>query len=103
MAEPVAANSWVEIQAILFPPGQRAPQVPEDTAAVPLELRAKGFLLHPARPGDEVEILTMAGRKLRGTLARVNPPYEHGFGPPIAELTTIASELRRLLNRGETA
>lgn len=97
MAERVRAGAWVEVHRVLLEPGQRAPRVPEDTRGVPLELRAKGFLLRDARPGEEVEIETTTGRRLRGTLREENPPYAHGFGPPLPELLAIAAELRALL------
>jgi len=95
-------DTWVEIRAIILDAGARAPQVPEDTQHVPLEMRAKGFLVAPAEPGEEAEILTVAGRRLRGTLVSANPSYAHGFGPPISALLPIAREVRALL-RNEDA
>jgi hypothetical protein len=47
--------------------------------------------------GDQVEIVTAAGRRLHGTLAQANPAYAHGFGAPIAELVAIGGESRALL------
>ena len=99
MAERAEAGTWVEIHRMLLPPGERAPQVPEDTQRVPLEMLAKGFLVAPASLGQEAEIRTATGRRLRGTLTRINPPYEHGFGPPIPELAVIGMELRALLQQ----
>jgi hypothetical protein len=98
MVDVVATNTWVEIHRIELTPDQRAPQVPADTRQVPLEMRAKGFLAAPARLGDQAEIITAAGRRLRGVLSVVNPAYTHGFGPPIAELSTIGSEVRAILH-----
>jgi hypothetical protein len=97
MAEPIAQGTWVEVHRIVLAPGQRAPHIPEDTKRVPLEMRVKGFLTAPAALGEEVEIVTPAGRRLRGTLSEINPSYTHGFGPPIPELATIRGELRALL------
>jgi hypothetical protein len=97
VADRVRAGAWVEIHRVLLEPGERAARVPEDTQAVPLEMRAKGFLLQEAGAGEEVEIETAAGRRLRGTLQRENPPYAHGFGPPLPELLAIASEVRDVL------
>ncbi len=97
MAEPVAKGTWVEIHGIVLPAGGRAPQVPDDTRQLPLEMRAKGFLAEPAVLGEDVTIVTPAGRRLRGTLSAVNPAYTHGFGPPIAELTGIGGEVRAML------
>lgn len=99
MTEEVDRGTWVEIHGIVLPPGERAAQVPDDTRKVPLEMRAKGFLTAPAAMGEEAEILTAAGRRLRGTLALVNPAYLHGFGPPISELISIGGEVRAMLRR----
>jgi hypothetical protein len=90
-------GTWVEIHSIVLSAGERAPQVPQDTQNVPLEMRAKGFLLHAAQVGEHVEIETCAGRRVEGTLVIVNPAYTHTFGAPVAELTTIGSEVRAIL------
>jgi hypothetical protein len=97
MAELVSAGTWVEIHSIVLPATQRAQQIPEDTKGVPLEMRVKGFLVAAASLGDQVEIVTVTGRRLNATLVEVNPAYAHGFGPPIPELLTIGSEVRALL------
>lgn len=97
MAEFVAEGTWVEIHGIVLEPEERAPQVPEDTRQVPLEMRVKGFLAAPAAPDQEAEVITPAGRRLRGTLSAVNPAYSHGFGAPVPELSGIGGELRALL------
>ena len=103
MAEPVAKGTWVEIHRIVLAPGERAPQVPNDAQDLPLEMRVRGFLLVPAAIGEDAEIQTPAGRRLRGTLVAENPAYTHGFGPPIPELSTIGNAVRRILRewRGE--
>ncbi len=87
----------MEIHRIVLPAGQRAPQVPEDTSHVPLEMRVKGFLLEPAGIGDEAEIVTPVGRRLRGQLSEVNPGYEHSFGRPVPALSSVGDELRAIL------
>ncbi len=97
MAEPIVSGTWVEIHRVVLGPAERAPQVPEDTRAAPLEMRVKGFLVEPAILGDEVTIVTPAGRHLRGTLTAGNPAYTHGFGAPIPELTMIGEEVRTIL------
>ena len=97
MAERAAKGAWVEIHGIVLAAGERAPQVPEDTQRVPLEMRAKGFLVAPASMGETVEVVTVAERRLSGALSAINPAYDHGFGAPLAELLTIGQELRALL------
>jgi hypothetical protein len=99
MAELIAQDTWVEIHQILLAAGARAPKVPSDTKIVPLEMRVKGFLVEPALPGEEAEIVTPAGRHLRGTLVQINPAYNHSFGPPIPELTRIGIEVRDILRQ----
>ena len=97
MTRPISKGTWVEIHNIVLPAGERAPQVPEDTQQVPLEMRVKGFLAEPASLDEEAEIITTAGRHLRGRLVEVNPAYSHRFGAPIPELSTIGGEVRAIL------
>lgn len=94
-------GSWVEIGEVVLEAGARAPQVPEDTQRVPLETRVKGFLVADAELGAETEIETPSGRRLRGTLMAINPAYDHGFGPPLAELLDIGREVRAILRSKE--
>ena len=97
MAERAMLGAWVEIHRCVLQTGERAPQVPEDTRGVPLEMRVKGFLVAPAAPGEAAEIVTPVGRRLQGTLTAVNPAYTHGFGAPLPELSTIGGEVRAML------
>ena len=97
MAERLDPGTWVEIHCVVLRPDERAAHIPDDTQAVPLEMRVKGFLAHAAARGDDAEIVTPAGRRLRGTLVDVNPAYSHGFGPPIPELSPIGQEVRAIL------
>ncbi len=97
MAKLISKGTWVEIHNIVLPAGKRAPQVPEDTQQVPLQMRVKGFLLEHASLDEGVEIITTVGRHLRGTLIEVNPAYTHQFGAPIPELSTIGGEVRAIL------
>jgi hypothetical protein len=99
--ERVAQGTWVELHRVLLPPGERAPQLPEETQRVPLELRVKGFLVADATLGESAEVVTAAGRRLRGTLARALPRYEHGFGSPVPELLAVGAELRARLRDQE--
>lgn len=99
MADLTAKGTWVEIHRIVLPAGERAPQAPEDTRQVSLEMRVKGFLAEPAAIGTEAEIVTASGRQLRGTLVEINPAYTHGFGAPIPELMAIGNEVRAMLSQ----
>jgi hypothetical protein len=92
-----AKHTWVEIGGVVLPKGERAPNLPDDTKQVPLEMRVKGFLLHGAKIGEEAEISTPSGRTVKGTLTEINPVYAHMFGRPIPELSPIAKEIRAIL------
>ena len=94
----IEKGSWVEIHDVVLEAGERAPQVPQDTQRVPLEMRVKGFLSAPAAIGEQADIVTLSGRQLRGKLVQVNPAYTHSFGAPIPELSTIGREVRALLH-----
>jgi hypothetical protein len=98
MTERAPAHTWVEIHRIVLEPGERAPQVPEDTQQVPLEMRVKGFLVHDATVGEEAEIRTPAGRILTGTLMAIKPAYTHTYGAPIPALWPIGGEVREILS-----
>jgi 4-hydroxy-tetrahydrodipicolinate reductase len=93
----IPAGTWVEIGRVVLAAGARAPHVPEDTKRVPLEMRVKGFLAAPAALGAEAEIVTAAGRRLRGRLTAADPAYAHGFGARIPELAAIGAEVRARL------
>lgn len=92
-------GQWVEIHRIVLPAGQRAPQVPEETQRVPLEMRTKGFLDADARIGEQVTVTTVIGRKVAGTLINIEPCYKHDFGGHVGELATIGPELRSILRQ----
>ena len=97
----VARGTWVELHRTLLGPGERAPQVPDETQRVPLELCVKGVLTGDAVLGEEAEVVTPAGRLLRGTLRTALPAYDHSFGPPVPELLAVRAELRaRLAHAG---
>lgn len=93
-------GDWVRIHNIVLEAGERAPNIPEDTQNVPLELWDKGFLLDEgANIGDKVEVETYIGRKMEGTLIEVNPYYEHDFGKCVPELMYIGRQVRSLLEK----
>jgi len=102
MKETVKAGSWVQIYQVILPSEKRAVQVPDDTKKVPLELKVKGFLLSDATLGDEVEIKTAAGRRLKGKFVEANPSYEHKFGKVIPELLQIGPEIRKIIRNKES-
>jgi 2-amino-4-ketopentanoate thiolase alpha subunit len=99
MADPVRcrAGDWVEVRYVLLEPGDRAANLPADTAAQPLLVWVKGFARHGADEGDELTVETVTGRAVTGTLTDVNPGYTHSFGRPTPELTHVGRDLRARL------
>lgn len=93
----IEAGSWVQIDRIVLPPGKRAPGVPPDTAALPLQARVKGFLAAASMPGEIATVRTLSGRSATGRLIVVNPGYTHGFGDPVPELLEVGREERERL------
>lgn len=91
-------GDWVQIYQVILPVGERAPQVPSETASVPLEMWVKGFLVEmQAQVGTDVTIRSLAGRLLQGKLVAVKPHYEVSYGHPQPELLTIGAELKAIL------
>lgn len=93
-------GDWVQVHQIVLKPEERAPQVPDDTKKVPLELWVKGTLMQDASIGDEVEVRTMTGRSVKGNLVAINPPYTHNFGEFVPELLRIDMQLKEILFGG---
>jgi hypothetical protein len=85
----VSKHAWVRIHQILLKPEERANNLPEETKKVPLELWVKGFLTADAEIGSEVEVTTLTGRLVKGTLLAVNPAFDPGFGDFVPEILTI--------------
>ena len=90
-------NDWVQIRTVILPAGERAPQVPEETQAVPLIMLTKGFANSEAETGQTVSITAVTGLVMEGELVAVNPTYGHDYGEPVPELLQIGMELRQQL------
>jgi len=93
-------GDWVEISAVLLAPAERAPNLPADTAAVPLTMRARGAAVEGGEVGQEITVRTQAGRLLRGTLVAVKPSFGHGFGECVPELIEVRRRLKELMAGG---
>ncbi|MEL7646916.1 MAG: 2-amino-4-oxopentanoate thiolase subunit OrtA [Sedimentibacter sp.] len=96
----IKKGEWVLIHRNVLEPTQRAPQVPDDTKQVPLELWVKGYLQEDANIGDEVTVLTRTKREERGTLLEANPYYKHDFGKFVPELLRVSEQVRDILFGG---
>jgi hypothetical protein len=78
----VPAGAWVRIHRIELAPSERAPGIPEDSAAVPFESWINGWLVENSPFGSRTRIRTATGRVVEGELVEVGPGYEHSFGSP---------------------
>jgi len=94
-------GQWVQIQAVVLPPSDRAKNIPEDTSMVPYVMRVKGYLEDSeASIGDRVVIMSVIGRRLEGELIQIEPSYTHDFGSHVSELSEagqMISDLYRSL------
>ncbi|MBS1862568.1 MAG: hypothetical protein JSS68_12745 [Actinobacteria bacterium] len=96
--EPVPAGAQVQIVFTVLAPSERAEGLPPDTAALPYLARGRGALLAAARPGEEVEIETQAGRRISGTLELAEPADTHSFGAAPPQLVFTQRAIARLLD-----
>ena len=94
-------GDWVMIYNIVLEPKDRAPQIPEDTKKVPLEMWIKGFLLEDTEVGEMADIETIVGRKVSGKLVEIHPTHKHNYGNHIPEILQIGKTLKELLFYGE--
>ena len=97
----IKKDSWVRIHSIALQPEERAANIPDDSKKVPLEFWTKGYLQADAEMGAEVEVLTKAGRLVKGTLVEVNPQYQLDYGKLVPELLRIGEDARRILREGK--
>ncbi len=95
-------GDWVRIHSVVLKPEQRAPQVPADTARVPLEMWIKGWLQQDAKPGDTVQVLTRSGRQAEGTLLEGGLDYTHSFGAYIPQVAQISDMVRAKLRESKS-
>ncbi|GAU76925.1 2-amino-4-oxopentanoate thiolase subunit OrtA [Fusibacter sp. 3D3] len=97
----IKKGDWVKVHRIILTCEQRAPQVPEDTKKVPLEMWVKGFAQSDSELGEEVTVKTITGRLETGKIVEVNPTYSHSFGNFIPELLQIGIDLKDILFGGD--
>lgn len=95
-------GEWVKIYRVILTPEERAPQVPDDTKLVPLEMWVKGFITADAELGEIVEVKTITDRMESGKLVEINPTYTHSFGNFVPELLQIGLDLKKILFGGDS-
>ena len=98
-------GDFVRIHNIVLKVGERADNLPEDTKKVPLEMwngQIQTILLEKeAEIGEEVEVITITGRKVKGILVEINPVYRHNYGEFVPEILQIGLQARKILFGGE--
>ena len=99
--ETIKKGSWVRIYDVVLKSSERAPNLPEDTKKVALEMWNKGILVADAKIGDRVQIKTLTNRMVEGKLLEENPTYNHSFGKFMPEILPIGRQLREILRGGE--
>ena len=88
-------GDWVEISSIVLEREERAPNLPPDTAAVPYTLWVRGFATSEAVVGEQISIVTAAGRAHSGTLEGINPEHHLSHGESVPELAQARFELKK--------
>ncbi|HPX92741.1 MAG TPA: 2-amino-4-oxopentanoate thiolase subunit OrtA [Bacillota bacterium] len=95
-------GDYAVIQEVVLPVGQRAPQVPEDTAKTPLIAFTKGWIQEDeARAGERVHVKTMSGRTVEGTLTSRDLAPSHDYGDYVPELLVVHRQVRNILFGGD--
>ena len=97
----IKKHSWVLIENVLLTKEERAANIPEDTRNTDLMEWCKGFTQEEANIGDIVEIVTVTGRKIKGTIKEVNPGYNHNFGEFIPDILYIGMQAREILRNNK--
>jgi len=97
----VKKGTWVNIQATILEPKDRAEGIPEETAKTPLIMWVCGFLDADANVGDKVTITTRSGRKESGVLDEVEPTSTVTYGDFIPEILDIGTKARAILFGGD--
>ena len=84
----VAKGTWVEVERILAPAGERTLREP---ARPPQAVRVSGFLLEDAELGQQVRIRTIVGHEHAGKLRIENPGYGHSFGHTFPQILRVGA------------
>lgn len=98
----VKKEDWIQIENVVLPAGNRAPQVPEDTQKCDLKIWVKGEALADAERGELVQVRTTTGRIAEGYPVEINPGYMHDYGEFQPELLKIERQLKEILFGGES-
>ena len=95
----IRKGTWIEVEEIILSPLERAANIPEDTKKTPLKCWTRGFSLEDCEIGQESEIVTSTGRRVRGIVVGEEPGYYHTYGGYVSELSHIGTQGREILEQ----
>lgn len=93
-------GEWVQVENVVLPAGERAPQVPEDTQKCDLKLWVKGLLNEDCELGEQAKITTVTGRVVEGKMCSIKPRYIHDYGEFQPEFLKIELQLKEIMFGG---
>lgn len=93
----IEKGTWVEIEREVLSPEGRSSAIPDETKKNPLTMWVRGNTLQPSNLGEQVEIETISGRRIKGKLTQIEPAYTHSFGKYIGEISYIGKQAREIL------
>ncbi|MGW1551567.1 2-amino-4-oxopentanoate thiolase subunit OrtA [Streptomyces sp. NPDC002346] len=85
---------WIEVEWTALEPADRREGIPDDTAATPLRVRARGMAVS-AEIGKEATVTTVIGREVTGLVREIEPGYHHSFGKPLSSWLEMRDAIRR--------
>ena len=93
----VKSGTWVNIRSTILKAGERASNIPEDTAETPLVMWIKGYLLADCKIGEKAQVQTVTGRIESGILEEAEPSTDINFGIFVPEVMKIGVQARKEL------
>jgi len=96
----VKSGTWVSIRSTILEAGNRAANIPEDTANVPLDMWVKGYLVQDCDLGGLATVHTVTGRVETGVLEEVQPTTVVNYGDFVPEVLQIGVTVRKILFGG---
>lgn len=94
----IKENTFVRIKKVILNPDSRSKNLPKETKRVPLVMWTKGFLLHDAKIGENVEVKTLSGRVESGVLVDYNHIQKVDYGEYIKELESVGTFAKEVLS-----
>jgi hypothetical protein len=93
----IKQGTFVEITTKVLDCEDRSPAIPEETKNTPLMMWVRGFATAECELGEEAEIETPSGRKVKGIVTAVEPAYTHDFGKYVSEIAYIGKQAKDML------